>query len=77
EDGFLHLLDRKGDVIVSGGMNVYSAEVERVLGDHPGVAELLVISVPDDDWGEAVHAVVVPTADPPTASALREYAGER
>jgi len=76
--GYLHLLDRKGDVIVSGGMNVYSAEVERVLADHPAVTEVLVVGVPDDDWGEAVHAVVVPTSDTDTtAEALREYARGR
>jgi fatty-acyl-CoA synthase/long-chain acyl-CoA synthetase len=74
-DGYLHLLDRKGNVIVSGGLNVYSAEVERVLADHPAVAEVLVVGVPDDDWGEAVHAVVVP-AESVSADDLRAFAGD-
>ena len=75
EDGFLHLLDRSSDVIVSGGMNVYSAEVERVLAEHPAIEEVLVIGVPDSDWGEAVHAVVLPDGDI-TADELQAFAGE-
>lgn len=58
--GFLFLVDRVKDMIVTGGENVYSAEVEAALHQHPGVLECAVIGVPDDRWGEAVHAVVVP-----------------
>jgi len=58
-DGFLHLLDRKKDVIVSGGENVHSREVEEACLSHPGVAECAVIGVPDEKWGEAVMAYVV------------------
>ncbi|MBL8386240.1 MAG: AMP-binding protein [Burkholderiales bacterium] len=58
EDGFLYLLDRKKDMIVTGGENVYSSEVEAALVTHPGVAEAAVIAVPDDTYGEAVFAVV-------------------
>lgn len=61
-DGFVYLIDRKKDMIVSGGENVYSAEVENVLAGCPGVAEAAVIGVPDAKWGERVHAVVVATA---------------
>jgi fatty-acyl-CoA synthase len=59
EEGYLHLLDRKGDVIITGGFNVYSKEVEAVLDDHPAIAQAAVIGIPDEKWGEAVTAVVV------------------
>ena len=59
EDGFLFIVDRVKDMIVSGGENVYSAEVENVLFQHPAVAQCAVIGVPDDKWGERVHAIVV------------------
>ena len=62
EDGFLYLHDRVKDMIVSGGENVYPAEVENVLMTHPDVADVAVIGVPDEKWGEAVKAVVVPAA---------------
>lgn len=60
EDGFLFLVDRVKDMIVSGGENVYSAEVEAALHRHPDVLECAVVGVPDERWGEAVHAIVVP-----------------
>ncbi|MGZ8803481.1 MAG: long-chain-fatty-acid--CoA ligase, partial [Mycobacterium sp.] len=59
-DGYVYLQDRIKDMIVSGGENVYPVEVENVLMTHPGVADAAVIGVPDDKWGEAVKAVVVP-----------------
>ena len=62
-DGFLFVVDRLKDMIVSGGENVYSAEVEDAIYLHPDVAECAVIGVPDEQWGEAVHAVVVPKAE--------------
>ena len=58
-DGFLFLHDRVKDMIVSGGENIYPAEVENVLAKHPDVADVAVIGVPDEKWGEAVKAVVV------------------
>jgi acyl-CoA synthetase (AMP-forming)/AMP-acid ligase II len=58
-DGYLFVVDRIKDMIVSGGENVYSAEVENALAAHPGVAACAVIGVPDEQWGERVHAVVV------------------
>lgn len=58
EDGYIYLVDRKKDMIVTGGENVYSTEVEAVLYAHPSVKEAAVIPVPDPDWGEAVHACV-------------------
>jgi acyl-CoA synthetase (AMP-forming)/AMP-acid ligase II len=59
DDGFLSILDRKKDVIISGGENVSSIEVEDVLFSHPAVAEVAVIGVPDERWGETVKALVV------------------
>jgi long-chain acyl-CoA synthetase len=63
EDAFIYLVDRAKDMIVSGGENVYSTEVEDVLYRHPAVLEAAVFGVPDARWGEAVHAVVVPRHD--------------
>ena len=60
DEGYLFLHDRIKDMIVSGGENVYPAEVENVLLAHPGVADAAVIGVPDARWGETVKAVVVP-----------------
>ena len=62
--GYLFLVDRRADIINSGGLNVYSVEVEQVLLAHPGVAECAVVSSPDDSMGEVVTAVVVPAGGP-------------
>lgn len=59
EDGFLYITDRIKDMIVTGGENVYSVEVENVVAQLPGVSMVGVIGLPDDQWGERVHAVVV------------------
>lgn len=59
DDGFIFLMDRVKDMIVSGGENVYSAEVENALGQHPAVATSAVIGIPSDQWGESVHAIVI------------------
>lgn len=58
-DGYIHLVDRKSNLIISGGENIYPSEVEGVLGAHPSVKDVAVIGVPDAKWGEAVRAVVV------------------
>lgn len=60
ENGYLFLQDRAKDMIITGGMNVYSTEVEHVLKAHPAVVDAAVVGLPDEDWGERVHAVVVP-----------------
>jgi long-chain acyl-CoA synthetase len=63
ERSFLYLVDRAKDMIVTGGENVYSTEVEEVLYRHPAVLEAAVFGIPDERWGEAVHAVVVPRGE--------------
>jgi acyl-CoA synthetase (AMP-forming)/AMP-acid ligase II len=79
-DGFLHIVDRAKDMIISGGFNVYSTEVEQALLAHPDVQDCAVIGVPDDKWGERVVAVVQPyagrSADPDDVRAfVRERIG--
>ena len=58
EEGFLYLCDRKADMIISGGVNIYPAEIESALLGHPRVADVAVFGIPDDEWGEQVKAVV-------------------
>ena len=78
EDGFLHLLDRKKDMIISGGFNIYAADLERVLRDHPDVADVAVIAVPSPDWGETPLALVVPSPGaPPDPGAIRDWANAK
>lgn len=78
EDGFLFIEDRIKDMIITGGENVYSPEVERVLAEHPAIQELAVIGVPDDQWGETVKAVVAFKPDQAVpAEELIAYARER
>jgi bile acid-coenzyme A ligase len=72
DDGFLYLVDRRVDMIVSGGANVYPAEVEGVLAEHPAVQDVAVIGLPDAEWGRRVHAIVQlkPGADSTVAPSL-------
>jgi len=78
EEGFLFLHDRIKDMIVSGGENIYPAEVENALLAHPGLVDAAVIGVPDDTWGEAVKAVVVKApGEEVTAEELVEFCRER
>jgi acyl-CoA synthetase (AMP-forming)/AMP-acid ligase II len=63
EEGYLTITGRKKDMIISGGLNVYPKEVEEVLYRLPGVLEASVVGVPDDRWGEAAVAIVVPEGD--------------
>lgn len=80
-DGYLYLRDRKSDMIISGGVNVYPAEIEGELILHPSVADVAVFGVPNDDWGEEIKAVVQPApgaaAGPELTAELLAYAGER
>jgi bile acid-coenzyme A ligase len=76
EDGFLYLADRRADMIITGGANVFPAEVESALCDHPGIADVVVIGLKDDNWGRRVHAVVEPKdqSSPPTEADVIAYA---
>ncbi|MDV6014151.1 acyl-CoA synthetase [Haloechinothrix sp. LS1_15] len=73
EDGYLYLCDRKSDMIISGGVNIYPAEIEGELVVHPKVADVAVFGVPNDDWGEEIKAVVQPA---PGVSPSEELTGE-
>jgi long-chain acyl-CoA synthetase len=76
--GYLYLVDRVKDMIVTGGENVYSAEVENAVSSHPAVAEVAVIGIPSEQWGESVHAIVVLKAGMTvTDDELREWSKER
>ena len=76
--GFIHLVDRKSNMIISGGENIYPSEVEAVLAAHPAVQDVAVIGVPDAKWGEAVQAVVVPrSGQQPNERELLEWCRER
>lgn len=79
EEGYLYITDRCSDMIVSGGVNIYPAEIEQVLLQHPQVADVAVIGVPNREMGEEVKALVVPRelAAPPTAEALNEFCRQR
>lgn len=68
--GHVFLVDRKKDMIITGGMNVYSSEVEQVLHEHPEIETVAIVGVPDADWGEAVHAFFVSTRDPESGEIL-------
>ena len=81
QEGFVYIVDRLKDMIISGGENVYSAEVENAISLMPGVGEVAVIGVPDERWGERVHAIIVPkpgvtlTADDVMAHCREQIAG--
>jgi bile acid-coenzyme A ligase len=78
-DGYLYVVDRRVDLIVTGGANVFPAEVESALIDHPKVADVVVIGLRDSEWGRRVHAVVEPAdpGDPPSFEELRSFAKTR
>ena len=59
EHGFIHLVDRKSNMIISGGENIYPSEIENILGRYPDVIDVAVVGVPHEKWGETVHAVIV------------------
>lgn len=76
KEGYLYLVDRKNDKIISGGSNVYPREVEDVLNAHPAVREAAVVGIPDDTWGELIHAVVAVRQDA-TAEEILAFVAER
>ena len=75
-DGYVSIRGRRTELIISGGHNVYPAEVEAVLGRHPSVAEIAVVGVPSPEWGESVVAFVVGASGPPDLPALQALAQE-
>jgi O-succinylbenzoic acid--CoA ligase len=79
DDGRLRVVDRRDDLVITGGVNVSPTEVEAVLAAHPGVADVGVTGAPDPEWGQRVVAYVVASdpASPPTLAGLRAYAAER
>ena len=78
-DGYLYLVDRRVDLIITGGANVFPAEVECALIDHPAIADVVVIGLRDPEWGRRVHAIVQPAdpAAPPSAEDVIGYAKDR
>ncbi|GAA3221802.1 class I adenylate-forming enzyme family protein [Actinocorallia longicatena] len=79
EDGFLYIADRRVDMIITGGANVFPAEVESALIEHPGIADVVVIGLADERWGRRVHAVVEPAPGPAaiTEAEVVAFARER
>ncbi len=79
DEGFLYLTDRFSDMVVSGGVNIYPAETEQVLVEHPGVADTACIGVPDEEMGEQLKALVVPTdpRQPPTEAEIIAFCRDR
>ncbi|TDC56377.1 AMP-dependent synthetase [Actinomadura sp. KC345] len=75
EEGFYYICDRRSDMIISGGMNIYPAEIEAVLTAHPSVADAAVFGIPSDEWGESVHAAIV-ASDDVTDQQLRDFCRE-
>ena len=75
-DGYLFLMNRVKDMIVTGGENVYSTEVENALASHPAVQQVAVIGIPHEQWGEAVHAVVLCSGEVVTEEELTAHARE-
>jgi fatty-acyl-CoA synthase len=78
-DGYFYVVDRKKDMIISGGENIYCAEVEDVLAGHPRIGEVALIGMPDEKWGETPLAVIAPRDpdDPPSAAELDAWCAER
>jgi acyl-CoA synthetase (AMP-forming)/AMP-acid ligase II len=74
DQGLLYIVDRVKDMVISGGENVYSSEVETIVSQYPGIAQCAVIGIPSDEWGESVHAVLVssPGSDTPSVITLPE-----
>jgi len=74
EEGFFYIADRKNDMIISGGMNIYPAEIEAALDACPDIYEVAIFGIPDDQWGESVHAAVVPSREGVTVDEIMSFA---
>jgi bile acid-coenzyme A ligase len=79
EDGYLYIADRRVDLIISGGANIFPAEVESALAEHPAIADVVVIGLSDPEWGRRVHAIIEPAdpAAPPSEAEVIAYAKDR
>lgn len=77
ENEYVYILDRDTDMVVTGGLNVYTTNVEDTLIEHPDIKNVAVIGVPDEKWGEAVHAVVVPTINALTKQEVHAFADDK
>jgi len=78
DDGYIHLIDRKSNMIISGGENVYPSEVESLIGGHPKVKDVAVIGIADEKWGERVHAVIIPRhGETPTSDEILDWCKDR
>jgi acyl-CoA synthetase (AMP-forming)/AMP-acid ligase II len=78
DEGFVYICDRKRDLIISGGVNIYPAEIEDALHRHPAIDDVAVFGIPDDEWGERVHAAIQPAAGAPiTADEVIAFARTR
>jgi long-chain acyl-CoA synthetase len=77
EDGFLYVVDRKKDMIISGGFNIFPVDIEAVVGAHDDVLDVSVIAIPDSKWGETPLALVIPRQLQADASAIKEWANQR
>ena len=78
EEGYCYIADRRVDMIVTGGANVFPAEVEAALSEHRGVADVVVVGLPDPEWGRRVHAIIEPCDpdSPPAVEEIRSFAKE-
>jgi bile acid-coenzyme A ligase len=76
EDGYLYLADRRSDMILSGGANIYPAEIEAAIDEHPSVVSCAAIGLPDDDLGSRIHAVIQ-VSEPITANEMSDFLAER
>jgi bile acid-coenzyme A ligase len=78
-DGYLYIADRRVDMIITGGANVFPAEVEAALSEHPDIVDVVVVGLRDPEWGRRVHAIIEPAnpAAPPTAEAVIAFAKDR
>jgi acyl-CoA synthetase (AMP-forming)/AMP-acid ligase II len=79
EDGFFEIVDRKDNLIITGGEHVYPSEVEKVIGSHPDVLDVAIIGLPDEKWGEAVTAVIIPNNpdNPPEAKEIISFCEDK
>ncbi len=79
EDGYYEIIDRKDNLIITGGEHVYPSEVEKVIGSHPGVLDVAIIGLPDEKWGEVVTAFIIPTQPdaPPTEKEIMSFCADK